>query len=134
MAINSQVEILRVMLFPKDFIAVKRFYSEVIGWPITHQWDMGEADRGVMFDSGCGTFELLSWQHSHAQDGYLPVQGCGCSLGVANVWALWDELKDQPAILFGLKSFPWGNDAFGIADPEGFQLIFFSDTARRSLT
>lgn len=112
----------RFKLYPKDFYKVKDFYENVLSYQIVDSWD-SENDKGVMFNTGDAILELLT-----PKDGYKPVQGAGLSLMVKDVWTLWEKLKDHPNIIKPLSLHPssWGDVGFRIADPEGFQITFFT--------
>ena len=116
---------IRVMLFPKDFAKSRQFYVEEMGWPIQYEWDDG-SHKGVMFDSGCATIELMSPRAVTDSDGNANI-----SLRVADVWSLWEEVvkKEKPYVLFNLRQNPWGDDSFCITDPDGTRLTFFTDRA-----
>lgn len=110
----------RVKLYPRDFYKTKNFYENVLGYPILNSWDEVN-NKGVMFDTGVVIIELLT-----PKDGYVPIQGSNVSLQVADVWALWEKLKDHPNIVKPLSLVSWGDMRFRIVDPEGFQLTFFT--------
>jgi hypothetical protein len=114
---------IRVMLFPKDFAKSRQFYMEKMGWPIQHEWDYGD-NKGVMFDCGCATIELLWPRAVTNAEGNINV-----SLRVADVWSLWEVFAKQENthIVFALRQNPWGDDSFCITDPEGTRLTFFTD-------
>ena len=116
----TQTSELRLKLYPENFLLVKAFYQSVLQFPIVHQWDEGEHDRGVMFSAGVAIIELLSTKK------YLPVQGCTVSLRVADVGQLWEQLKDTGSIVHPLRNNSWGDRSFCIKDPEGFKITFFS--------
>lgn len=115
----------RLKLYPKDFYKVKDFYENVLGFPILNRWD-GMDNKGIMFDTGMAIIELLT-----PKDGYVPIQGSNVSLQVADVWTLWEKLKDHSNIVKPLNLRPWGDMAFRIADPEGFQITFFTPNKLR---
>ncbi len=110
----------RLKLYPKDFYKVKDFYENVLGYPILNSWD-GVDDKGVMFDTGVAIIELLT-----PKDRYVPIGGSNVSLQVADVWALWEKLKDHPNIVKPLSLASWGDMGFRMVDPEGYQITFFT--------
>lgn len=118
----------RFKLYPKDFYKVRDFYENTLGYQIVDSWDSKD-DKGIMFDTGDAILELLT-----PKDGYKPVRGAGLSLMVKDVWALWERLKDHPNIIKPISSQPssWGDVGFRIADPEGFQITFFTPVKMRS--
>jgi hypothetical protein len=118
-----KIQELRLKLYVKDFLVERHFYEEVLCFAIQRSWDRGADDRGVMFDTGSGIIELLP-----AGDNYLPPQGCDVSLGVEDVWSLWQSLQNNASIVHKLRDNSWGDTSFCISDPEGFNLTFFSQT------
>ncbi len=118
----TRVTEFRLKLYPKDFYKVRDFYENTLGYQVVDSWD-SENDKGVMFNTGDAILELLT-----PKDGYKLVQGAGLSLMVKDIWALWEKLKDHPNIIKPLSQKPsaWGDVGFRIADPEGFQITFFS--------
>ncbi|MBI3956340.1 hypothetical protein HY339_03720 [Candidatus Gottesmanbacteria bacterium] len=110
----------RLKLYPKDFELVRHFYETVLGFPVIDEWGAGEDEKGVMFDTGVATLELLS------PDQYQPVTGCSLSLEVSDVWELWKKFQNGTNIVFGLRDNSWGDTSFKITDPEGFEITFFT--------
>lgn len=111
----------RLILYPKDFYGVKKFYEEILEYPVKMDWDNGEHSRGVMFNTGGVTLELLS-----PKQGYVPPQGASVALEVQDVMALWEHIKDKVEIEFAPRHNEWGDTSFRIRDPEGFQITFFT--------
>lgn len=112
----------RFILYPKDFYRVRKFYEETLGYSIVTEWDDGAESRGVMFNTGAATLELLS-----PKPDYIPVQGVTIALQINNVIALWEELKDQVTVVFDPRHNEWGDTSFGISDPEGLHITFFTN-------
>lgn len=111
----------RLKLYPRDFDNTRSFYADVLGFPVTKEWNRSEDDRGVMFDAGGTTLELLS-----PEDGYRPFAGFGLSLEVPNVHELWDQFRNEDFITFGLRHNDWGDTSFQISDPEGLRISLFT--------
>lgn len=111
----------RLKLYPNDFALVRAFYEDKLGFPVTHEWDNGPNNKGVMFSVGSTTLELLS-----PPDGYKPVQGADVSWEVADVENLWEALKGNTPVVHGLRHNSWGDTSFRITDPEGFNISFFT--------
>lgn len=111
----------RLKRYPKDFAVVRAFYEDKLGLPVSHEWDSGPANKGVMFSVGSTTLELLS-----PPDGYKPVQGADVSWEVTDVKGLWKQLKDNTPIAHDLRHNNWGDTSFQIIDPEGFHITFFT--------
>jgi len=110
----------RLKLYPKDFLKVREFYEKTLGFGVIDEWDRGEHDRGAMFRVGPSVLELLSPEKE-----YQPITGTGLSLEVPDVRGLWVHLKDKTPVIFELRDNSWGDTSFCVADPEGFELIFF---------
>lgn len=115
---------LRVKLYPEDFATSKQFYKDILGFEIAREWDRGQTDKGVMFNTGSGVIELLSKGEKEN------VKGCSLSLEVENVKALWEKLKDNATVVFALRDNSWGDTSFCIADPGNFELTFFTKTSK----
>ena len=111
----------RLKLYPKDFYKVRDFYLNELHFPILNEWDRSDSDKGVMFDVNGTILELLSTKGE-----YVSVSGSDLSLGVPDVHALYEELQDKDFVTRGLVDNAWGDTSFRVADPEGFQISFFT--------
>ena len=111
----------RLKLYPKDFQTVQAFYEQTLGLPLLNEWDRGEHDKGVMFKVGTAVLELLT-----PEEAYRPITGVGLSLEVSDVHTLWQELQAKAPVIFTIRDNPWGDTSFCIADPEGFEVTFFT--------
>lgn len=120
-----QVKEFRLKLYPKNFALVRDFYEHKLGFAVTEEWNNGVGHQGVMFQVGNTTLELLS-----PEDGYQPVVGADVSWEVDDVWSLWVELKDNTTVIHKLRDNAWGDTSFRIADPEGFNISFFTKTTK----
>ncbi len=116
----------RLKLYPKDMKKSRTFYSRTLSFPIVHEWKRGKNDEGVMFDAGGLIIELLSSEKT-----YKKIQGCDVSLEVNDVTTLWAEFKNKKSILFPLRHNAWGDSSFCIADPDGFEITFFTKDSKR---
>ena len=81
-----------------------------------------------MFDTGSGIIELLVPKKKYANP-----QGVDVSLQVKNVGKLWNKLKEKTDIVFPPRDNTWGDTSFCIQDPEGFRLIFFTETKQEKI-
>ena len=117
----TKVKEFRLKLYPNDFYKVRSFYEKILEYPVIEEWDQGENEKGVMFDTGGATLELLSPKPS-----YKIIQGVGVSLEVSNVGELWKHIKDKVDVEFGPRHNSWGDTSFRIKDPEGFKITFFT--------
>lgn len=118
---KANVQEFRLKLYPKDFYKVRNFYEKELGFKVTNEWDRGELHKGVMFNVGTTTLELLS-----PEDGYQPVVGASASWEVPNVHELWKHWEGKPNVFHPLRDNAWGDTSFGISDPEGFKISFFT--------
>lgn len=119
----TKVSEFRLKLYSKEFDKSKSFYKDILGYPIVNEWDRGEQDRGVMFDTGSAIIEILS-----PVNGYKDFQGTDISLEVTDVKALWEYIKSQADIKIAheLRDNDWGDTSFAIKDPNGFKISFFT--------
>lgn len=116
-----EVKQFRLKLYPNDFALVRDFYETYLRLPVVNEWDRGNDDKGVMFNVGGTVLELLS-----PENRYKPLAGADLSLEVPNVHALWEQMKDNDRIVHPIRDNPWGDTSFCIADPEGFEITFFT--------
>ncbi len=117
----THVSEFRLKLYPKNFDASREFYASFLEFPIIKEWNDGVHDRGVMFDTGAGIIELLSYKGT-----YIPIRGADVSLRVSDVWVLWNTLKTRATVHFPLRDNAWGDTSFAISDPDGFCITFFT--------
>ncbi len=111
----------RLKLYPKDFSLVRQFYEKKLGFPVITEWDRGANNKGVMFQVGGTTLELLS-----PIADYQPVASADVSWEVPDVKALWAEFKGRRNVVHELRDNAWGDTSFRITDPEGFNITFFT--------
>ena len=111
----------RLKLYPSDFKKVKDFYENVLSFPLLNSW-VGETS-GAMFNAGASIIELLT-----PKEEYVPIRGAAVSLGVDDVWKLWEELRGKIKIVHDLRNNSWGDTSFRVSDPEGFEITFFTKT------
>ncbi len=112
----------RLKLYPKHFDRVRAFYADTLGFSVRTEWNDDPAHRGVMFDTGSGIIELLSGAHQSDAATYSN----DISLRVSNVHAVWEKFKDDESVIFPIRKNDWGDTSFCIADPEGFEITFFT--------
>jgi predicted enzyme related to lactoylglutathione lyase len=116
---DTRVKQFRLKLYVSDLTTRRRFYEEVIGWPM-----LTEFESGVMYDTGAAVFELLRHPEPEPHS-----SSCDVSLEVDDVHTLWRRLENCAKVVFPLRDNPWGDTSFCIADPGGFRLTFFSLTS-----
>ncbi len=118
---HINIQEFRIKLYPKNFELVRDFYKNTLGFPVIHEWNEGVNDKGVMFDVGGTILELLS-----PEETYQKITGCDISLEVSDVHTLWENMKDTQTIRHNLRHNSWKDTSFCIADPEGFEITFFT--------
>jgi catechol 2,3-dioxygenase-like lactoylglutathione lyase family enzyme len=111
----------RLKIYPKEFEKVREFYEKTLGYRVAKEWNRGEDDLGVMFDTGTAVIELLS-----PVDLGVPVSGVDVSLHVEDSKKLWERLKNEVEVVKELHHTDWGDTAFTISDPEGFEITYFT--------
>jgi len=112
----------RLALYPKDFESSRNFYEKHLQFPVVHSWDEGDDNKGVMFNVGGTTLELMSPEknkHKVSSPTHL-------SLAVPDVHELWEQMKGGDNIIHPIRNNSWGDTSFAINDPEGHRLTFFS--------
>jgi len=112
----------RLKLYPQDYYSNHRFFREVLGFKINHEWDHDDS-KGVMFDVG-GTILEFMWPVE--DDLKNMASGSGLSLSVDDVNALYKNLKDKVEITHAIRQNSWGDISFGIATPENYKISFFT--------
>jgi catechol 2,3-dioxygenase-like lactoylglutathione lyase family enzyme len=111
----------RLKIYPKEFQKVRQFYENKLGYRVVKEWNRGDNDLGVMFDTGTAVIELLSPNSLNE-----PISGVDVSLHVENSKKLWERLKDEVEVVTELHHTDWGDTAFTISDPEGFEITYFT--------
>lgn len=111
----------RLMLYPKNLKLLREFYEKTLGCKVTHEWNNGKNDQGIMFAVGNTTLELIS-----PEDEYTPVTGCELSIEVDDVWKVWKRFEGKGNVIFGIRKNEWGDTSFCITDPENLKITFFT--------
>jgi predicted enzyme related to lactoylglutathione lyase len=114
---------MRVVRHTDRFDEGCRFYGELLGWPVTRQWD--EPERGCIFGYGdVGRIELIEADAVHHVSGvFVAVEVPAGSPGVA---ALADHLTDHGIELVQpVAEQPWGHRNVAVLDPTGMRLVLF---------
>jgi uncharacterized glyoxalase superfamily protein PhnB len=113
---------LRVVRTTDRFDDVCAFYGDVLGWPVTKEWD--DHGRGRIFGYGdAARVELLEADDGTEVDA---PRGIFLSVEVDDVQALHDRLLAAGAEPHGeLTDQPWGHRSFPVTDPAGLVIVFF---------
>jgi predicted enzyme related to lactoylglutathione lyase len=114
---------LRVVRVTDRFDDACHFYDDVLGWPVTRQWD--EGGRGCIFGYGdVGRIELIEGQDA-------PVTGLFVAVETDDVAAMHRRFVERGvAVVQPLADQPWGHRNMGVVDPAGLTLIFFEVLGR----
>ncbi|MEK7583232.1 MAG: VOC family protein [Patescibacteria group bacterium] len=116
----SKVNEFRLKLYPNNFTKVRNFYENILEFPVINEWDNGDHEKGIMFDTGTAILELLA-----PKLGYKEIQGADVSLEVQDLMGLWEYIKEKTDVVFEPRHNSWGDTSFRIRDPEGFKITFF---------
>lgn len=113
---------LRIVRRTTHFDAACRFYGELLGWRVTHEWpaDNGQG-RGRLFGYGdTARIELI--EHAHEDE----LSGVFVSVEHDDVVSVHDRLvAGGVQILRPITDMPWGHRSFAVHDPTGLELVHF---------
>jgi catechol 2,3-dioxygenase-like lactoylglutathione lyase family enzyme len=104
----------------RDYDAAVAFYRDRLGLAIVDSWDRGE-DRGTLFPAASGVVEVLAL----AGD-LLGPRKRGIVVEVDDVNRLYERLQAEVTVVREISTQPWGFRDFGLIDPDGNAVIFFS--------
>ncbi len=110
----------RIKLYPMKYDESYNFYKNILSFQIIKEWNRDSEDRGVMFDTNAAVIELLYEGNPEK------ISGCNLSLEVKDVKRLFEKIKNEGKIIFPLRHNDWGDTSFCVADPNGFELTFFT--------
>jgi len=128
---ESPVRELRVALTVQDYAEAVRFYRDVLGLPVTYEWDE-ERGRGAILDAGRATLELLSVDQTGLVDevevGRTGVSGpVRLALEVEDSVATAELLTEAGAEqLADPVETPWRHRNVRLRAPDGMQLTLFT--------
>ena len=111
---------LRVVRHTDRFTEGCRFYGDLLGWPVTKEWD--DPAPGRIFGYGDSARIDLLAVGAHTAD-----PTCGLvSVEVADIAAVHAVLAGAGIeIAQALADQPWGHRNFGVVDPTGMTVVFF---------
>lgn len=104
----------RIMIYTSNYLDLLQFYKEVLGFS-----EKVLFESGVMLDTGSSIVELFDRSD-------LPKTLIKLSFEVENSLVFWNKIKDKVNISHELRYNSWGDTSFGILDPDGNELIFFT--------
>jgi len=118
----------RFVFFTRDYKASVEFYHDGLGLPIDHDWDYGPGDKGTVFKAGNGMVEVMAL--APGAD-YTSPQGCGLYMQVKDADRSFRLAKERRLpVVQEPETFPWGQRAFKLSDPDGVVLTLFQDVSQ----
>jgi predicted enzyme related to lactoylglutathione lyase len=121
---------LRVSITVSDFERLRAFYRDAVGLPETQSWEVH--GRGVVFDVGRATLELIDEEHAAFVDEVevgrpAGTGGIRIALAVADAGTAAERIVDGGGeLMAGARDTPWGDRNARTRPPEGPQLTLFS--------
>jgi catechol 2,3-dioxygenase-like lactoylglutathione lyase family enzyme len=121
---GSALAELRVLVGTTDLDRATAFYGELLALPVRERWDDDDG-RAVLFGVGpAGVIEVIEDSPHHPA---RRAAGVSLAIEVDDVDAVHERLRSAGlAIREPLEDRPWGHRTFGIDDPDGLPLVFFS--------
>lgn len=104
----------RIMIYTSLYKEMCDFYQNTLGFSIKITFE-----HGTMFDTGSSIIEIF--EDIQASQTLLKL-----SMEVSSVLDIWDRLSQRSQISHILRFNHWGDTSFGVLDPAGNELIFFS--------
>jgi predicted enzyme related to lactoylglutathione lyase len=123
---------LRVSITVANFERLRAFYRDSVGLTEAQSWELN--GRGVVFDAGRATLELIDEEHAAFVDqvevgGPAHTGGIRLALAVPDARAAAARVADGGAeLLAEARQTPWGDVNARTRPPEGPQLTLFSTT------
>jgi lactoylglutathione lyase len=126
----SPIHELRVAVTVADFEEALRFYRDTFGLPAEAIWE-NEGGRGMLFDAGRATLEILSTEQAKFVDQIEVGKPVGArvrlALRVEDSEATAERLTAGGAeLLGGPVTTPWDDRNVRLRAPDGMQLTLFS--------
>jgi catechol 2,3-dioxygenase-like lactoylglutathione lyase family enzyme len=110
------------MLSTRDLARTIEFYTGVLGFALAMRWPETEPAIAILTH---GPVELA---FTRAEDDAPPQLTGQLSFEVADARALFERLKDQVEILWGMEVYHYGRREFSFRDPNGYALVVSEPT------
>ena len=113
---------MRIVRRTDHFDAACRFWGELLGCPVTHEWPEGDGQGrgrifGVRADTGVELIETA---------GVPDVQGIFLSMEVDDAGGLAARLAEAGiTVVSPLTDQPWGHRSITVQDPAGIEVSFW---------
>jgi lactoylglutathione lyase len=124
---------LRVLVGTTDLDRATAFYGDLLALPVRERWDDPDG-RAVLF--GVGTSGIIEVIEDSADHPAAAPAGVALAIEVDDVDAVHERVRSAGvAIREPIEDKPWGHRNFGVHDPDGLPLVFFTampETGRRS--
>ena len=122
----------RFTYFTDKYSDTCRFYSEILGFKLEHDWNRNEDDKGSLFRAGEGLIEVLLTPNNpeHKVQGldYRSPQGVFMCIQVWEIDDLFEELKARNvSFKQEITDQSWGHRSFSVLDPNEIVLFFFEE-------
>lgn len=106
----------RVIIHPVDFAASRRFYEDVLGLRLYHEYSDGEAVIGAVYFAGGGHIELVAHDDERGQRYKLWLQVPDLDTEQARLRDLDVEIEHAA------EHKPWGLIELVLRDPDGHRI------------
>lgn len=127
---------LTVTLETTDLPATLRFYTEVLGFTCQSVYPNAEEPCWANLRAGAAEimYCLRNEQRAEFKAAEKPLLTGSLYFNVADVEALWQQLKDRATVEYPLETFDYGMREFGIRDCNGYLLQFGQEVADEAPT
>ena len=106
---------LRVVRVTDRFDDACAFYGDVLGWPVTREWDGGR----IYGYGDTARVELMRGDPSNVEGVFLSVEVTDVEATLARVTAAGADVVEP------MSDKPWGHRSFAVVDPSGIKVVFF---------
>lgn len=106
----------RVIIHPVDFAASRRFYEDVLGLRLYHEYGDGESVIGAVYFAGGGHIELVDHNDDRGVLTKLWLQVPDLEAEQTRLRALGADIRSAA------ERKPWGLDEMELRDPDGHRI------------